>query len=116
MGLQSNQQEIHGSVYTLTGEVRIDYKDYTLTADKVSYNKDTKDAEADGHVRLQGGRNNELIIADHGNLNLDLETGRFYNVTGGSHPRASASWSTPPPTRFSSPAVCSSRKDRTVTR
>jgi LPS-assembly protein len=80
--LESKQQEKHGNVYTLTGEVRIDYKGYTLTADKVSYDDETKDAEADGHVRLQGGRNNELILADHGNLNFDLETGRFENVTG----------------------------------
>jgi LPS-assembly protein len=80
--LESKQQEKHGSIYTLTGEVRIDYKDYTLTADKVSYDDETKDAEADGHVRLQGGRNNELILADHGKLNFDLETGRFENVTG----------------------------------
>jgi lipopolysaccharide assembly outer membrane protein LptD (OstA) len=34
--LESKQQEKHGSVYILTGNVRIDYKDYTLTADKVS--------------------------------------------------------------------------------
>ena len=89
--LESKQQEKHGSVYTLTGDVRIDYKDYTLTADKVSYDDETNDAEADGHVRLQGGRNNELILADHGKLNFDLETGRFENVTGsiGRQPSAS---------------------------
>ena len=69
-------------VFTLTGEVRIEYKDYILTADKVAYDRTTGDAEADGHVQLQGKRNNELIIADHGKLNLDLETGRFENVTG----------------------------------
>ena len=39
----------------------------------------------------QGGRNNELILADHGKLNFDLETGRFENVTGsvGRQPSAS---------------------------
>src|ERR1700689_5273530 len=89
--LLSKQQEKHGSVYTLTGDVKIDYKDFTLTADKVSYDDETKEAEADGHVRLQGGRNNELILADHGKLNFDLETGRFENVTGsiGRQPSAS---------------------------
>ncbi len=89
--LESKQQEKHGSVYTLSGDVKIDYKDYTLTADKVSYDDETKEAEADGHVRLQGGRNNELILADHGKLNFDLETGRFENVTGsiGRQPSAS---------------------------
>jgi LPS-assembly protein len=93
--LESKQQEKHGNVYILTGEVRIDYKDYTLTADKVSYDDETRDAEADGHVRLQGGRNNELILADHGNLNFDLETGRFENVTGsvGRQPPASKPFS-----------------------
>jgi len=95
VSLQSNQQEKHGSVYTLTGAVRIDYKDYILTADKVSFNQETSDAEADGHVRLQGGRNNELVLADHGKLNFDLETGRFDNVTGsiGRQPPASKPFS-----------------------
>jgi LPS-assembly protein len=89
--LESKRQEKHGSVYVLTDDVRIDYKDYTLTADKVSYDDHTKDAEADGHVRLQGKQNNELILADHGTFNFDLETGRFENVTGsvGRQPSAS---------------------------
>ena len=82
VSIQADQQEKHGSIYTLTGSVRIDYKNYVLTADTVSYNADTSDAEADGHVQLQGGRDNELILADHGKLNFDLETGRFDNVTG----------------------------------
>ena len=88
---EARQQEKHGDVYLLTGDVRIEYKDYILTADKVSYNRETGDAEADGHVRLQGGRNNELILADHGKLNFELETGRFENVTGsiGRQPSAS---------------------------
>ncbi len=93
VSIQANQQEKHGSIYTLTGAVRIDYKDYVLTADKVSYNQETSDAEADGHVQLQGGRDNELILADHGKLNFDLETGRFDNVSGsiGRQPSASKS-------------------------
>jgi LPS-assembly protein len=82
VSIQADQQEKRGSVYTLTGAVRIDYKNYVLTADKVSYDQDTSDAEADGHVQLQGGRDNELIQADHGKLNFDLETGRFDNVNG----------------------------------
>jgi LPS-assembly protein len=119
VGLESKQQEKHGSVYVLTGDVRIDYKDYTLTADKVSYNDDTKNAEADGHVRLQGKQNKELILADHGTLNFELETGRFENVTGSVGRQSSASksklvYTTTNP--FSSPAVSSSRKDRNATR
>jgi LPS-assembly protein len=80
--MEYKQMEKHGDLYTLTGEVRIEYKDYVLKADKVSYNQETSDAEADGHVRLEGGKYNELILADHGKINFDLETGRFDNVTG----------------------------------
>jgi LPS-assembly protein len=80
--LEYQHMEKHGSVYTLTGDVTIHYKDYILNADKASFDQETSDAEADGHVRLRGGRNNELILADHGKLNFDLETGRFENVTG----------------------------------
>jgi LPS-assembly protein len=79
---ESKQQEKHGNVYLLTGDVRIDYKDFTLRADTVSYDESTKDAEADGHVRLEGKLNNELILADHGKFNFELESGRFENVTG----------------------------------
>jgi LPS-assembly protein len=103
--LQSNQQEKHGSVYILTGDVRIEYKDYILSADKVSYDADTRDAEADGHVRLEGKLNNELILADHGKLNFDLETGRFENVTGSisRQPSTSASRTNNAKLVFSSP-------------
>jgi LPS-assembly protein len=80
--LEADQQEKHGSIYTLTGRVQINYKDYILTADKAAFNADTKDVEADGHLRLVGGQNNEVILADHAKLNFDLETGRFENVTG----------------------------------
>jgi LPS-assembly protein len=89
--IEAKQQEKRGEVYLLTDNVRIEYKDYVLTADKASYDGETGDAEADGHVRLQGGRNNELILADHGKLNFDLETGRFENVTGSVGRRPSAS-------------------------
>jgi LPS-assembly protein len=80
--LEYKRMEKIGNIYTLTGGVRIEYKNYVLTADKISYDRDTSDAEAEGHVQLQGGRDSELINADHGKLNLDLETGRFENVTG----------------------------------
>jgi LPS-assembly protein len=89
--IEAKQQEKRGEVYVLTGDVKIDYKDYVLTADKASYDAETGDAEADGHVRLEGSRNSELILADHGKLNFDLETGRFENVTGSVGRRPSAS-------------------------
>ena len=87
--IQSDQQEKHGDVYTLTGEARIDYKSYTLKADKITFNQQTSEAEAQGHIQLGGGPDDELITADHGVMNLDLNTGHFYNVVGSIGTRAS---------------------------
>ncbi len=80
--LQYRRMEKHGDVFTLTGDVTIDYKDYILRADKIVFNRATGDAEAEGHVQLQGGERNELILADHGTVNLNRQTGKFYDVTG----------------------------------
>lgn len=77
-----DRMEKHGNVYTLTGDVTIDYKNYTLRADKIVFDEDTGDADAEGHLQLQGGPDNELITADHGTMNFNLQTGHFFNVVG----------------------------------
>jgi LPS-assembly protein len=76
------QQEEEGSVYKLHGAVEIYYASYVLKADEATYNSDTKTASATGHVALDGGPNDDHIRASQGTYNLDLETGRFYDVTG----------------------------------
>ncbi len=53
-----------------------------LRADEATYNSDTKEATGTGHFALDGGPNDDHIRATHGTYNLDLETGRFYDVTG----------------------------------
>jgi LPS-assembly protein len=80
--ISANTQRKDGSVYTLLGDVEVRYKDYVVHADRMNYNEDTGEARAEGHVELDGGPADEHILADHATLNLDLDTGRFYNVTG----------------------------------
>ncbi|HEX6772346.1 MAG TPA: LPS assembly protein LptD [Acidobacteriaceae bacterium] len=80
--IAANTQRKDGDVYTLLGDVEIRYKDYIVRADRMNYNEDTGEARAEGHVELDGGPSDEHILADHATLNLDLDTGRFYNVTG----------------------------------
>lgn len=75
-------QEQQGSIYKLHGAVEIYYGAYIMKADDATYNSDTKEATATGHFALDGGPNDDHIRASHGNFNLDLETGRFYDVTG----------------------------------
>jgi LPS-assembly protein len=76
------QQEQQGSVYKLHGAVEIYYDNYVVRADEATYNSDTKEVTATGHFALDGGPNDDHIRASHGNYNLELETGRFYDVTG----------------------------------
>ncbi len=76
------QQEEEGPVYKLHGAVEIYYGSYVLRADEATYNSDTKEATATGHFALDGGLNDDHIRASHGTYNLELETGRFYDVTG----------------------------------
>jgi LPS-assembly protein len=75
-------QEKIGSVYKLHGKAEIQYGVYVLRADEVTYNADTGESTADGHVVLEGGPNDEHIQASHGTYNIRAESGRFENVTG----------------------------------
>jgi LPS-assembly protein len=76
------QQERQGTLYQLHGNAEIHYGTYVLRADEVSYNSETGDSKAVGHVMLEGGPNDEHIQASRGTYNLRSEIGRFETVTG----------------------------------
>jgi LPS-assembly protein len=76
------QQEKQGTLYQLHGNAEIHYGTYILRADEISYNSETGDSKAGGHVTLDGGPNDEHIQASRGTYNLRSEVGRFENVTG----------------------------------
>jgi LPS-assembly protein len=76
------QQEKQGTLYQLHGNAEIHYGTYILRADEMSYNSETGDSKAVGHVVLEGGPNDERIHARRGTYNLRSEIGRFENVTG----------------------------------
>ncbi len=80
--IHAQQQEKHGDIYDLSGDVEIDYKDYVVRADHVTYNNATGEVTADGHLQLDGGPDHEEITATHGVMNLDAQTGIFYDVIG----------------------------------
>jgi LPS-assembly protein len=75
------EQERDGDVYKLHGAVEIYYETYVLRSDEATFNSDTNEATATGHVVLAGGPNDDHIRASHGTYNLALETGKFYDVT-----------------------------------
>jgi LPS-assembly protein len=75
------EQEKIGEVYKLHGAAEIHYRNYILQADEATYDSNTGEATAAGHVKLDGGPNDDHIKASHGTYNLTAETGRFYDVT-----------------------------------
>lgn len=76
------QQEKQGSLYMLRGQAQIHYGTYILNADEITYNSDTGNATAEGHVVLEGGPNDEHIEANHGSYNIKTESGRFEYARG----------------------------------
>ena len=80
--IQAIEQEKDGPIYKLRGHVEIHYGTYALYADEITYNSDTGEAEADGHTVLDGGPNDEHIVASHGTYNLRTESGKFHDVVG----------------------------------
>src|SRR5215475_8342858 len=61
--IEATTQEKEGTVYTLQGDVKIRYGVYTLSADRMTYDQDSGQADADGHLVLEGGPNDEHIEA-----------------------------------------------------
>ena len=80
--LKAKEQEKAGDVYTLRGDVEIDFRELILRGDEISYNAKTGDVTATGHLQLDGGPHDEHIEASHGTYNVRTQTGQLYDVTG----------------------------------
>ena len=85
----ADRQNWAGNIWTGTGHVEMHYRDYILHADKVVYDRTTSEVQAEGHVEVQGGPNDVDIHADHGDMRLDMHTGRFFQVNGSQGIRSS---------------------------
>src|SRR5579884_2267633 len=80
--IKALEQEKDGSIFHLRGNVEIYYRSFVLRADEATYNQDTDDATAEGHVVLDGGYNDEHIEASRAKYNIRTEKGTFYHVIG----------------------------------
>jgi len=78
----AKHQDWKDDTLTLSGDVVGHYRDYTIRADNVSYNRKTTELHADGHLQVTGGPYDVRIDATNGDMRLDMHTARFYNVSG----------------------------------
>src|SRR6266704_1679208 len=75
--IRARSQEKAGDIFKLRGEVQINFRNYVLRADEITYNSATGDVVATGHVVLDGGPNDEHVEASHGTYNTETEKGTF---------------------------------------
>ncbi|WP_188552292.1 LPS-assembly protein LptD [Edaphobacter dinghuensis] len=80
--MESDMQSKTGDRYVLDGNVVITYGNRKVEADHIEYDSATGELEATGHLKATGGANDEIINASHGTINLNKQTGRFYDVSG----------------------------------
>src|SRR6266568_8151500 len=80
--IEADRQTRVGDTLTLSGNVVIHYREYTIRADKIVYHQSTSELEADGHLQVTGGPSDAYIEASHGDMRLSMHTARFYEVTG----------------------------------
>ena len=80
--IESDTQSKLDTRYVLDGDVVITYRDRIVKADHIEYDTDTGELIANGRLHVTGGANHEDIMASHGTMNLNKQTGRFYDVTG----------------------------------
>jgi LPS-assembly protein len=79
---KADRQTWAGHTATLFGVEEFHYRDYVLRADKVVYNQETSELEAEGHLQMSGGPEDIVLTASHGDMRLNMHTARFYDVTG----------------------------------
>ena len=80
--IESDLQSERGGHYILDGNVVVTYGNRRIEADHIEYDTESGEVTATGHLKATGGKNNEMISASHGSLNVKSQTGRFYDVAG----------------------------------
>jgi LPS-assembly protein len=79
---KADRQTWVGKTATLYGVTEFHYRDYVLSADKITYDQATTGVDVEGHILLTGGPEDVNLTASRGNLRLNEHTARFYDVTG----------------------------------
>jgi LPS-assembly protein len=79
---QTRSSAEHANIYTLDGHVVIYYRNYIVHADHATYNDNSSEIVAYGHMIVDGGADDEHFESTHGTINVQDDTGHFYDVQG----------------------------------
>ena len=78
--IESKIQSEKDNILYADGEVIVKFKDNTLKADSLSYDKKNKFAKVKGNIQLK--INNQIFLADEGEYDFVKNKGNFKNVKG----------------------------------
>jgi LPS-assembly protein len=70
------------NLWVLDGDVVIYYRNYIVHADHATYDDNSSEIVAKGHMMVDGGPDDEHFIATHGTINMQEDTGDFFDVVG----------------------------------
>jgi LPS-assembly protein len=121
--IRAFQQEKSGDLYQLRGNpttgapVEIEFRDYIIRADQITYNQATGDITASGHLTFSGGPGDLHIQATRATYNIKSESGKFYDVIGTTGARIGSKnvlLTSTNPFAFSGKLVEKSGKDRII--
>lgn len=85
LSVRADSQVKEGSIYLLSGNVEVAYRDMKLTADEMSFNEANGEARAKGNVTFTDSTSR--FEADEAFYNLQTGTGWFSNGRGSVHAR-----------------------------
>ena len=80
--IKAGQCEKTENVYKLHGSAEIDFRNYIIRADEMTYNDDSGEATGTGNLLLNGGEYDIHVEASHGTYNVQSGVGKFYDVFG----------------------------------
>ena len=79
---QTRQSLKTSNLYTLDGDVVIYYRSYIVHADHATYDDNSGNIVARGHLMIDGGPDDEHFVASHGTVNVYQDSGEFFDVIG----------------------------------
>ena len=79
---QTRKSLAASNLYTLDGDVVIYYRNYIVHADHATYDDNSGNIVARGHMMVDGGPDDEHFVASHGTVNVYRDSGDFFDVVG----------------------------------
>jgi LPS-assembly protein len=80
--MEADHQSKDKNVVRLTGNVVVRYLDYVIRSQELVYDENSGEVSSPGQLFIDGGPDQEHVSAARGTMNLQEQTGHFYQAVG----------------------------------